>query len=73
MTEIITNACKMCGHEEARLMYCCDAHDPRVFATRIGLADSDEHLDATCERCGYKWRVEVLSKATGLGLDAEHR
>ena len=62
MTEIITNACAMCGHEKARLMFCYDAHDPHHFYSRVGIADSDEHLDATCERCGYKWRVEPLNQ-----------
>lgn len=57
--KIYPGCCEKCGNgEDNTLRYCTWKHSSNFQG--ITVQDYDEHLDAVCSHCYYKWRLEVV-------------
>jgi ribosomal protein S27AE len=53
--------CPKCGHGEIGTRYCKGTLSVSLTPCRSEMkASFEEHMDRTCERCGYVWAQAVL-------------
>jgi 5-methylcytosine-specific restriction endonuclease McrA len=53
-------SCSKCGHDKAETQY----HAPLTVALAAGGSSelAPEHIERTCERCGYTWKEATLDQ-----------
>jgi len=59
--------CKKCGYDRVNLKYRITPEAPKMITRQdviehLKIKEPDEWLEATCDSCGYTWRIEVLEK-----------
>jgi len=58
-------ACPKCGHDRVVVKYCKGGIMIGRSCPSEMSGSYEEHLDRTCERCGYVWAQAVLDEAPG--------